>query len=216
VKKIKIFLVTFILVITIFPNQVSYSQKKSLKGIIIEESIRWGTNKVLEYGSEYILNKVIKESSLNDYNYKVELDSSKSEQDGTIIKNVRTGFNKYCNSRYNYCLDYPVFLIPQNESNNGDGRKFISDDLKTEMSIFGSNYPYSLNSYLSISSENKHITYKVVKNNWYVISGYENGLIFYQKTVLKDGVFKTFHLTYPKSIKKDFDFYLPIIVKSFD
>lgn len=215
-KNKKVFFLAFVFFYTTCSNQISYSQTKSAKEIIIEEGIRWGTNKVLEYGKDYMLNKIIKQENSNNYDYKLELDSRKSDKDNTIMKNVRTGFNKYCNSRYDYCIDYPILLIPQDESHNGDGRKFVSDDLKTEMTIFASNYPNSLKSYLSISSENKNITYKVVKNNWYVISGYENGLIFYQKTVFNNGIFKTFHLTYPKSIKKDFDFYLPLIVKSFD
>ena len=43
----------------------------------------------------------------------------------TISGQNKIAFNKYCNARFGYCIDYPKqHFIPQPESENGDGRIF--------------------------------------------------------------------------------------------
>ncbi len=50
-------------------------------------------------------------------------------------------FDTYCNERYDYCVDYPEFLIPQGESTSQDGQIFISEDKESQMMVF---YEYKI------------------------------------------------------------------------
>lgn len=131
---------------------------------------------------------------------------------------AQLNYETYCNSRFSYCIDYPTTLIPQGEAFNGDGQKFTSKDKKATLTVWGIND--ALDSGIKGSFEeyrkDKKITYKVLKNNWFIISGYTpKGNIFYQKTMLIDGVFKTFILEYDISEKATYDKVCQRLLNSF-
>lgn len=131
----------------------------------------------------------------------------------TKITNSDLTLKKYQNPRFNYTIAYPAFFDKRQESENGNGCKFYMDD-NTYLSVYG-----SYNS-LNETLEDKYNEYKVkspvysiLKNNWFVVSDYtEDGDIFYLKTVLKDNIFMTAILVYPKDEK---DYYSPLIPKMF-
>ncbi|MCU0391993.1 MAG: hypothetical protein MUE81_12810 [Thermoflexibacter sp.] len=131
---------------------------------------------------------------------------------------AQLNYETYCNSRFSYCIDYPTTLIPQGEAFNGDGQKFTSKDKKVILTVWGINDALDSGikgSYAEYSKGNK-ITYKVLKNNWFIISGYTpKGNIFYQKTMLIDGVFKTFILEYPMTEKATYDKVCQRLLNSF-
>jgi len=54
------------------------------------------------------------------------------------------------------------------------------------------------------------VTYQVLRRDWFVVSGIEDGRVFYQKTILRNDVFKTFRIEYDESEKGVFD---PITTK---
>jgi hypothetical protein len=59
------------------------------------------------------------------------------------------------------------------------------------------------------------ITYRKVKNNWYVLSGYKKNNIIYIKTyIIKDTIYHL-HIQYPIRLKKDYDKIVSKIAKSF-
>ncbi len=131
----------------------------------------------------------------------------------------------YHNVRFDYSIDYPKdVLFPQGEADNGDGQKFLAKNADASLLVYGSNNSLgqSLEEiYLEESRggtpdhPKKVVTYKVLKNNWFVVSGYNSGKIFYQKTIFNAGQFKTFLFEYNESQKK---FYGPItkrLMKSF-
>jgi hypothetical protein len=70
----------------------------------------------------------------------------------------------------------------------------------------------------SIEHPNRVVTYKVLRNDWFVVSGTENGRgrIFYQKTMLRDSTFKTFRIEYDKNEKQTFDSITAVIARSFN
>ena len=59
--------------------------------------------------------------------------------DSTIPSKIL--FGTYCNERYDYCVDYPEFLIPQGESTSQDGQIFVSEDKGSQMMVF---YEYKI------------------------------------------------------------------------
>ena len=132
---------------------------------------------------------------------------------------VQNNYRIYHNARFSYSIAYPVdILIPQGEAANGDGQKFLSRDGRTEMLVYGSNN--SLDQTIKqvyeeeITGSSEHqarvVTYKVLRADWFVVSGIENGRIFYHKTMLRSGVFKTFQIEYDESEKQVFN---PIAAK---
>ena len=117
-------------------------------------------------------------------------------------------YSTYSNSRFSYSVSYPAaLLIPQGEAANGDGQKFLSRDGRAEMIVYGSNNALD-QSLRNLYNEQlrggnrpkKAVTYKVLRDNWFVISGYEGDRVFYQKTIFRGGVFKTFRIEYDKSL----------------
>ena len=54
---------------------------------------------------------------------------SENQDKHSKIEN-NTEWATYHNARFDFSISYPNFLIPQGESGNGDGQKFISEDEK--------------------------------------------------------------------------------------
>jgi len=131
----------------------------------------------------------------------------------------------YCNPRFSYSIKFPKnILYLQNESHNGDGAKMMSKDAKAIVSVYGSNNALDkslLDIFLEESAggtynePKKVITYKVMSNNWFAVSGYDSGNIFYSKTFLINEQFKTFNFIYPQSQRTLYDSVTKLLSKSF-
>ena len=133
-------------------------------------------------------------------------------------------YRTYHNARFDYSISYPAdLLIPQGEPVNGDGQIFLSKDRRAELLVYGSynSLDQTLKDVLAQESErspdhpNRVVTYKVLRGDWFVVSGSENGRIFYQKTMLRDSTFKTFRIEYDERQKQTFDPVTAFIVRSF-
>jgi len=110
-------------------------------------------------------------------------------------------FDKYCNARFGYCIDYPIGIIyPQPESYNGDGRVFKNKQGEDILTVWGRNnsdpdfghilIEQQFNNDLhggEVEGDSKDlvITYKKLGKSFFVISGFSKGKIFYQKTIVK-------------------------------
>lgn len=121
-------------------------------------------------------------------------------------------YKRYVNARFEYAVDYPEgLLLPQGEADNSDGQKFIAQDKSAEMIVYGSynideKTPKELyNAAISEAQSEGVITYKVMKNNFFVISGKHNGKIFYHKTLIKGDIIKILIIEYNESLKAQFD-----------
>jgi hypothetical protein len=103
-------------------------------------------------------------------------------------------------------------LTPQGEAENGDGQKFLSSDGRAELIVWGSNnaLDQTLKAKYDETRAEKKTTYEVLKPGWFVVSGIDNGKVFYQKTILRQGVFKTLRIQYEESDKQRWD---PITAK---
>lgn len=132
--------------------------------------------------------------------------------------NQRATYRTYSNARYGFSIAYPVnVLVPQGESDNGDGQKFVSNDGSATLLAFGSNrLDRSLRDEFQSAQENRTVTYKVIKPDMFVVSGHANGKIFYQKTLLRGDVFKTFIIEYDEGERGTFDAITARIARSFN
>lgn len=139
---------------------------------------------------------------------------------------AQTGFNQYCNARFGYCLSYPNTFNGQGESENGDGQEFISADGKCSLLVYRdyreafyeSEAECKTQSYLSdiTSDETKQVTYKKKAENFYVVSGFQGSMIFYQKTIFTEQGMMTAIFTYPTAQKAKYDSYCSKLLETFN
>lgn len=137
-------------------------------------------------------------------------------------------YKTYINARYSYSIAYPVkLLIPQGEAQNGDGQKFLSPDGRAEMLVYGkyNHSKYSVKQLYALQlrggefnqSKNRVVTYKLLKDNWFIVSGFEGGKVFYEKIFIRKDTDEilTLQINYPKSQKTIYDAVTARIAKSF-
>jgi hypothetical protein len=142
---------------------------------------------------------------------------------GTLFYQERIVYNSYSNARFLYSIDYPAgILIPQREADNSDGRQFLSRDGHAKMLVYG-RYALDTDSLQKEYDEavrgeggaNRAVTLKKLQKNWFVVSGTENGKIFYRKTIYTGGAFKTFVIEYDEEVRTLYDKITAHIAKSF-
>lgn len=129
---------------------------------------------------------------------------------------TNTTLKRYYNSRFDYSILYPSSFNIIKEPENGDGCRFSKDD-NTYLSVSG------IYNSLDETLEDVYKRYKSkspaycrIKNDWFVVSdNTDDGCIFYQKTVLKDGVFMTAILHYPSSENGYYSTLIPKIFTNF-
>jgi len=135
-------------------------------------------------------------------------------------------YKTYCNSRFGYCIDYPTFLTPNPESENGDGRVFVNKENAKVLTVYGrlnqdaDGNPISLKMQYSLDIQNltssrTKITYKKLGKDFYVVSGERNKKIFYQKMIIKNDAYCYSILEYNKLAKGIYDSVSVSIFKSF-
>ena len=116
----------------------------------------------------------------------------------------RQNWATYVNVRFQYAICYPQdLLVPQGEPANSDGQRFLSNRDTGQLLVYGNNNALNetLRQMLSdtgsrLAGSSGKVTYKVQKANWFVLSGQSSQSIFYAKTLLSHGQFKSFELTY--------------------
>ena len=122
------------------------------------------------------------------------------------VNQTTYNYKTYCNDRFGFCIEYPSKLYPQGESGSGDGQKFISKDSQTILMAYRDFRIYDRDElqesyYEDLKAANTVITYKKLGNNYYVISGYKNNKIFYQKSIIRGQGLCTAIIEYPESEK---------------
>jgi hypothetical protein len=135
----------------------------------------------------------------------------------TVLAPQGAAYSTYSNARYGFSISYPgSLLVPQGESDNGDGQKFVSRDGSASLAAFGSNrLDRSLQEEFRSAQENRNVTYKVLRRDMFVVSGTEDGKIFYQKTLLRGDVFKTFIIEYDERKRGVYDAVTTRVARSF-
>lgn len=138
----------------------------------------------------------------------------------TLKAQAQENYKSYCNSSYMFCMSYPQnLLVPQEESPKGDGREFLAKTGKAKITTWGNeapsyaiegvsdfDKPTEVKSVFEQAMEGKKVSYKVLKNDWFVISGTDaEGNIFYQRTQLKGLTFITVLIAYPSTEKTIWD-----------
>lgn len=128
-------------------------------------------------------------------------------------------YKTYCNSRYDFCIDYPAnFLFPQPESDNGDGRSFWDKANNPILTVYGTNNidEKSLKEVFQAEiNEVETLTYQKLGKNFFVLSGYRNSKIYYEKVILKEGNLLYAILEYNVKQKNIYDSYCKVLFDTF-
>lgn len=154
--------------------------------------------------------------------------------DHSLSKSQIPGFGYYYNTRYDYSVDYPDSFNPQPEATNGDGRVFVNLKDSAFLTVYGTRgvdleteQPLSLRQNYDrniqrLEGEGSEVTYSKLGNGFYVLSGYKQGHIFYQKTIITkdemsgDPSFAYAIAEYPISLKEKYATVCSGIFKSFE
>ncbi len=128
---------------------------------------------------------------------------------------VPPAYRPYHNARFGYRIEYPADLKSQPEAENGDGRRFVSADGQTVLTVYAGYQVLAggLADYRKLARERwqeQHATLILDQktSTGFALSGTVKGRIFYEKTVLKAATLTTFEWTYPAARKAAMD---PII-----
>ncbi len=109
-------------------------------------------------------------------------------------------YNNYQNARFGFSADYPKDFSMDRPSENGDGLQFHSKDELAQLTIAGSNNVMYYTAEQAFNEELQNVdnpSYTLQKDNWYVVSWKENGIIHYIKSYVGEGSINTFWFEYP-------------------
>jgi hypothetical protein len=133
-------------------------------------------------------------------------------------------WKSYTNVRFQYYICYPAdLMVPQGEPDNSDGQRFLAHD-GASLIVYGSNNALdeSLKNTLAdtgsrLAGPSGKVTYKMLKANWFVVSGQNGQTVFYSKVLYNshDDQFKSFELTYDRSVSALYEPLIPRLAKCF-
>jgi hypothetical protein len=132
--------------------------------------------------------------------------AAQTEQDAS-----RVAYVTYHNTEGGNALIYPEGqLIPTGENVSETERHFVSPDGRVSLRTFA--YPViggdtltDLYHRVSTPTAERTVTYQTLRDDWFVVSGFDNGDVYYQRTLLDDGLLKGFRIRYPAELKPEFD-----------
>lgn len=120
----------------------------------------------------------------------------------------------YCNARFAFCIQRPAFMTAEPPPENGDGQSFRWGAARLVVSGALDAYVLTLPEYYAQAQKNLRVTYKVLKPDYYAVSGFKGNLVVYEYKKLRDGVFFTVYLEYPTAEKATYDPLIKPIVDS--
>ena len=124
------------------------------------------------------------------------------------VGDVRYG--TYYNGRFGYAIAVPLSRLEPVGATDGNGQVFAGPE--GELRVSGSttlaegSLTEAYNA-LSQSTPGREVTYKVERDDWFVVSGFDGDTVFYTKVMVhpESGAFLTFTIRYDRSLKPVFD-----------
>ena len=140
----------------------------------------------------------------NDDDRIEESDHSSSFNDDKEVAEVRKRitryqYSRYHNDRFNFDLDVPDFMVPE-QSQNGDGVKFHYKDIT--LMTYASHNALETDAVTELNKRDANATRNYLASNTFCISGKtDDGKLYEEKAVLKNDVWYTTRLEYPAKYK---------------
>jgi curved DNA-binding protein CbpA len=139
------------------------------------------------------------------------------------IQNSNIEFKTFTNTLRGYKIDYPKTWQPKGlPPTNGDGRTF-SNNQETELTVYSGinvfNTTLAEEFEKELNNSDYDITYKIIKGNWYVISGFslKNNKEFYKKVYRSEKYDeqRTMFLNYSIENHSEMQKIIPVLIKTF-
>ena len=131
-----------------------------------------------------------------------------------LLAAVETGVARpftYVNERFGTSATFPddVFTKPDDAPANGDGQRWTSADGASIAIYAGYNVSDDTPKTLDAAGRNmdgRTVTYSKAGRNWLVQSGFDEGLVFYERQVISPtGVIHGVLIKYPPRLKDKYD-----------
>lgn len=135
-----------------------------------------------------------------------------------IFAQAGNGWEVYENERFGTRLAYPADFTPGPAPENGDGRRFTSEDATLEVYAWENlegESAQSLKSRLLGSEGYEDVTYSPSGRTWLVISGFRDSNIFYEKYFFRGDTVHGFGMEFPESEKPYYQDIVEAIEDSF-
>jgi len=125
----------------------------------------------------------------------------------------------YRNARFGFSVLVPKAFIARPAPANGDGRTFMSQDGRVEVTAWGMHDAMEggLKGYASLMDDEHRgdqVTLRAVKKRFFVMSGFkgkgDKRRMFYEKVLLDKGTFSGVSIVYPEAHKAAWN---PVVVK---
>lgn len=129
-------------------------------------------------------------------------------------------YTEYRNEQYNLSITYPAAIMsPQATIGEDRGREIVSESGDAGVVIFavdGADQRTLQSQYQEqLDADGSEVTYNVLRDDWFVVSGFDEGDVFYQRTQLSGDTLKTFRIRYAEEEKDFYDPVTAIISRSF-
>lgn len=131
----------------------------------------------------------------------------------------------FTNEKLGYSISYPKeILLLQDASANGDEQIFKAASGKAELRIYSDKRADKSGTALSFNKayeediadkKGRQIAHSALSPNYYVISGLDGDMLYYQKTIFTQGALVTAVLKYPKEEKDTYNAMISPIFNSF-
>ena len=161
-----------------------------------------------------------KEQELNSKENKIESDKINNESLKSNANPTTSTNDSWItfNHRYGFSIELPNYF--KEGALTASAIQYyvndLNDDILISVATTGEGTMSSLaNDYQNTINSENWVEYKVLKNNWYVVSGQDQQGIYYLRTFVKNGQTHYLRIEYPRSKKDIFDSLLPRISKSF-
>lgn len=152
-------------------------------------------------------------------------ESEQSDFVEQVADSNKVAAGTYTNEQLGYSISYPKdILIPQNTSANGDEQIFKATEGKAELIIYSDKRVDKSGAALSFNTayeqdiadkKGRQIAHSALSPNYYVISGLDGDMLYYQKTIFTKGALVTAVLKYPKEEKDTYNAMISPIFNSF-
>lgn len=141
-----------------------------------------------------------------------------------VVVSNRVAAGTFTNEQLGYSISYPKdILLPQDASANGEEQIFKGAG-KAELRIYSdkrvdkSGTPLSFNTAYEediADKKGRQIAHSALSPNYYVISGLDGDMLYYQKTIFTKAALVTAVLKYPKEEKDTYNAMIAPIFNSF-
>lgn len=152
-------------------------------------------------------------------------ESEQTDSVEQVADSNKVAAGTYTNEQLGYSISYPKdILIPQNTSANGDEQIFKATEGKAELIIYSDKRVDKSGATLSFNTayeqdiadkKGRQIAHSALSPNYYVISGLDGDMLYYQKTIFTKGALVTAVLKYPKEEKDTYNAMISPIFNSF-